>query len=364
MLQLLTDIAANRMPSVADLLKQASEAKPSVASKASSGGPKAGEARAAGPRNAAKPSTGSDKPSPKVPGIVDTESKQQPTEKNSESREPGKSACKPALRLPVTTLSGDGANKAGPPSSEAGRKMDEAVRRQEDLLAEFDKIVSELNNVLANLEGSTLVKRLKAASREQYRVGGRIGGQLDGAFGSPAPARNASLKRSFLDLSEAEVRSSHNASRIMDDMQAYFDRRRFVQFKNVLDEMKTQDVIGALRQLGDDLAGEPGLSIAQCEYWSDTMDRWAEDLVDTSRCGQCPGARSRGSLPPSIVLEALHILEGEVNLREDTRVVEQAKAALGREEVRRPGARAVEDARRAEAAHAQAERAHPCIARR
>jgi hypothetical protein len=33
-------------------------------------------------------------------------------------------------------------------------------------------------------------------------------------------------------------------------------------------------------------------------------------------------------LPPSIVLEVLQILEAEVNLREDTRVAEQAKAAL------------------------------------
>jgi hypothetical protein len=36
-------------------------------------------------------------------------------------------------------------------------------------------------------------------------------------------------------------------------------------------------------------------------------------------------------LPPSIVLEVLQILEAEVNLREDTRVTEQAKAALAKE---------------------------------
>ena len=35
-----------------------------------------------------------------------------------------------------------------------------------------------------------------------------------------------------------------------------------------------------LRQLGDELRREAGVSIAQCEFWSDTLDRWAEDLVD------------------------------------------------------------------------------------
>ena len=71
----------------------------------------------------------------------------------------------------------------------------------------------------------------------------------------------------------------------MDDMQAYFERRRFVQFKAVLDDMLKQDAIGSLRQLADDLYKENGLSIAQCEYWSDTFDRWAEDLVEPAAGG-------------------------------------------------------------------------------
>jgi hypothetical protein len=37
-------------------------------------------------------------------------------------------------------------------------------------------------------------------------------------------------------------------------------------------------------------------------------------------------------LPPSIILEVLQILEGEVNLREETRVAEQAKPALEAED--------------------------------
>jgi len=92
--------------------------------------------------------------------------------------------------------------------------------------------------------------------------------------------------------------------------------------------MKKLDAVGSLRQLGDDLKREHGLSISQAEFWSDTLDRWAEDLVDPSKCGKCKGCKSKGSLPPSIVLEVLQVLEAEVNLREETRVAEQAKKAL------------------------------------
>jgi hypothetical protein len=206
--------------------------------------------------------------------------------------------------------------------------MEEAVRKQQDLLAEFEKIAEELNKVLANLEGSTLVKRLKAASRLQYKIGGRVGDQVGGAFGVRASNVEGAPTKVFTEMAEQEAKGSLDVSTIMDDMSAYYERRRYVQFKTVLDEMKKQDVIGGLRQLGDDLKREPGVSIAQCEYWSDTLDRWAEDLVDPANCGACPGAKSRDSLPPSIVLEVLQILEGEVALREDTRVAQQARAAL------------------------------------
>ena len=135
-------------------------------------------------------------------------------------------------------------------------------------------------------------------------------------------------RRRFPKCPEQESKGSDTVSLIMDDMDAYFDRHRFVKIKAVLDDMRKQDVIGNLRQLAGDVKTEKGLSIAQCEYWSDTLDRWAEDLVDPACKGACPGCKSKGSLPPSVVLEVLQILEGEMNLREETRVAEQARPSL------------------------------------
>ncbi len=94
-----------------------------------------------------------------------------------------------------------------------------------------------------------------------------------------------------------DQKGSHVVSNIMDDLSSYYERRRFARFKSVLDEMKQKDVIGALRQLGDDLKREHGLSIAQAEFWSDT-DRWADDPVDPATSGVCPGSKSKSSLPP------------------------------------------------------------------
>lgn len=329
MLQILKDISGNRMPNVAELLKEASKAPSLAQNQSSKAPPTVGNVRdsKSGAPKASDPAD--QKPMPVVPAIADVESSQQPADKNAKPGDPNekKKPSSPKFGLPVTTLIGK-ASKDDQPSPPTEEKLDEAITQQKDLLAEFEKIADELNEILANLEGSTLVKRLKAQSRAQDRVAVKMGQQITGTFGEPASRIEKPKAEVLEQLATQEATSSHDVSLIMDDMQAYFERRRYMQFQAVLEDMKKVDAIGSLRQLGDDLKKEHGLSIAQAEYWSDTLDRWAEDLVDASKCGKCKGCKSKGSLPPSIVLEVLQVLEAEVNLREETRVAEQAKAAL------------------------------------
>jgi hypothetical protein len=284
MLQILKDISGNRMPSVADLLKQASQAPAVAASTPRPQAPMAGQVRNAGSGSPPGESPDEEKKSapPAVPTIADVESSQQPLKNKPPAQDAANSQSTPRLGLPATTLLGGGKDNDSCP---AGQKVDEAVAQQRDLLAEFDKIADELNRVLANLEGSTLVKRLKAASRLQDRIAGRIGDQVSDAFGVPATITKQAQRQLFGELAVQETKSSQDVSTIMDDMQAYFERRRFVQFGAVLDDMRQQDVIGGLRQLSDDLHKENGVSMAQCEFWSDTLDRWAEDLVDPTSGG-------------------------------------------------------------------------------
>jgi hypothetical protein len=340
MLQILKDIAGNRMPSVADLLKQAAEAP--LASSAGTPvpqGPMVGNVRSAGQGTPSAGSRGGNQKLAAVPTVIDAESSQQPPQEEQSGMAPPGKASTAKLGLAKTTLQGASKPKKGGAqgggSGPANEAMEVAVAAQEDLLAEFEKVAEELNRVLGHLEGSTLVKRLKAASRTQLKIAGRLGGEVTELFGVPAAAVAAAAEPKeelFGELAAQENTSSQKVSLIMDDMLAYFERRRLVEFRDVLDEMKAADVVGGLRQLGDELRKESALTIAQCEYWSDHLDRWAENLVGPGCQGQCSGGGSAKSLPPSIILEVLMILEEEIALREETRVAEQARPVVTEEE--------------------------------
>lgn len=278
MLQVLKDISANRMPSVSDLLKDAAEA-PAVASKTNpkDQAPMAGQNRSPPGKGGPVEEEPEEKKPPAAPNIVDGESSEQEFDEVAGSDEAQKKkGGSPPLSFPTTTLAGKPKEAEACP---AGESMDEAVEEQKDLLAEFDKVADELNNILANLEGSTLVKRLKAASRKQFKISGTISDTIEATFGA------RSSKKQFKPVVQEEELAATDISYIMDDMQAYFDRRPFARFKNVLDDMRETDVLGSLRKLGDDIPKETGVSIAQCEYWGDSIDRWAEDLVDPAKGG-------------------------------------------------------------------------------
>lgn len=279
MLQVLKDISSNRMPSVADLLKQSAAAKVAISSTPQ--GPMAGEVRAStagGGSGGAPPSKGQKA----VPTVADVESSQQPPDKDSKPASGGGKSS-PRLGLAQTNLVG-GKSKGG--ECPAGDQLDAAIKEQQDLLAEFEKVADELNRVLANLEGSTLVKRLKAASRGQLKVAERLAEQVDDAFGTlVSTAARSPQTQLYTELADQQTKSSGNVSRIMDDLASYFERRRMIKFRDVLDDMRKQDVVGGLRQIGDDLREENALSISQCEFWSDNLDRWAEDLVDPANSG-------------------------------------------------------------------------------
>ncbi len=329
----LRHIANQRMPNVADLLTAGAKApgrtpaKP--ATSASKVGPSVGQNLGTMP-----PAPGGMKPpTPAVPGISDVESGSnppQPPKPPSDST----SASRPKFGLPTTTLQGGPPSTPPPPpaTTATGEKMEAALEEQAGLLLEFEKIREELQKIMDDLENSTFVKRFKAAAREQLEVANALNRTLFDSFGNSQPSANTETEVERRQrLADVETRQSGKINDIQSDLSAYFDRCRESKFERVLNEMKELDVVDDVAEVGARvLERRPGDSLARAEFWSDVLDRWAEELVSASKCGQCKGCKGE-SLPPSIVLEVMRILEGEMDLREETRTLEGGRSALSAE---------------------------------
>jgi len=383
-LQKLEEIAGQRMPSVADLLARAAEA-PGLSSSqpiskqqaASSKQQETAPPTAGGPPSPSRgepdnlekvekygpesktPPEGLDEipEDPNIPGAgVNVNRSKQPEGKPgyipanptprvldvesgfNEEEEAGQAPqVIGGLGIPTTTLKGSGRKNDEEAESSAPQTAElvlEAVKEQQELLDAFAELAEEMNKLLTGFENSTFVKRLKAASRRQIDIAADLN-NLDG-FGQDASdaVEDASDRER---LAGKEVAEAKVASTLLQDMVAYADRRPSEGFSRVLSEMQDaivsdqmQDIAAAI--VKDNFIGE---STIEAEFWADTLDRWAEQLVDPLPEGEPPaemGLVELPNLPPEIVVEVMRIINREIQLREETRELEQAKEALTTDE--------------------------------
>ena len=340
-LKQIRDIAENRMPSVADLLTAATQPKRSRTaipgsslSRKSRSSPMAGNDRSTPKGSPGSGNSTKEKDGPVVPSLVDRESgfnpEQPPGKEQQKSRTTPRGS--PKFGLPATTLEGGPKDDSKPQKQKPGSTIEQAVEEQADLLAEFGKVREELQKIMDDLDNSTFVKRLKAASRRQLEMAADLNRTLYKGFG----VRSADLEDHEREQAERiavrEEEESQSVWLIRSDLEAYYSRRKEEKFRRIADEMAELQIVSKLGLLGTRVrSNQSGDSISRVEFWADTLDRWAEELVSASKCGACRGSKGN-SLPPSIVLEIMRILEGEIDLRDETRAAETARKAVERED--------------------------------
>ncbi len=374
----LDEIAGQRMPSVADLLSRAAEAQGAPAEPASAGEPTDSQAQggqsaqgqgrstAGEPNDSAKvekygpdsilPPEGLDEipedPNKPGKGVSVNRSKQPqggkpgftpanptPTVSDVESGfNKGEDAEGQApqvvggLRIPTTMLKGSGRDNenedAETPAPQAADFVLEAVEEQQELLDAFAKLADEMSRLLVSFENSTFVKRLKAASRKQIDIAVDLN-NLDSFGLERTAALNNQTDRER--LAERETNESETVSTIIQDMVAYSDRRPSPNYLRVLSEMQDALVSNQMQDIAKTINKNfVGQSTIEAEFWADTLDRWAEQLVDPRPDGPPPegGMMNLPNLPPEIVLEVLRIIDREIQLREETRELEQTKETI------------------------------------
>ena len=215
MLKSLKDIAANRMPSVADLLKQTASA-PRAASPSRPVRIPGSSRRLTNPAAAnrarirkerAEREQGAPLPEQSASGAarlipMRRQSRRPRASPTASPASASRRNRRPPIRMPHRSRRAPGScgfrrprsaaapsKKKGddaappPPESPAQEKMENAITEQKDLLAEFAKVSDQLNDILASLEASTFVKRFKAASQQQMTIASNINQKTLDAFG-------------------------------------------------------------------------------------------------------------------------------------------------------------------------------------
>lgn len=238
---------------------------------------------------------------PDAPTIMDGESSlaqgEAPEQEPGEAR-PGQSPPPSSLGLAETTLApvasaGDGDEQEQPEDdadevpSMTREEIAAAIAEQEALLAEFDEVAGDIEQTLVNLENSTFVKRLKAASRAQMESAKELTRSVQSGFGSVVAA---TVDDEVIGAAQAagavRTRELPKLASLHGDLDAYVGRLKArssgdaPKFQRVLEEWnELRPTILADTLVDDAEEGRPGFARASAELLGDTFDRWGEELV-------------------------------------------------------------------------------------
>jgi hypothetical protein len=103
---------------------------------------------------------------------------------------------------------------------------------------------------------------------------------LQPAFGEESETLAEADLKLLQRLYVAQSDTTTDVRLIQEDLAAYFERTKEEKFNTVYKEMRETHVVSSFQDMSSaatkNLSGE---TIAQAEYWSDQLDRWAEILV-------------------------------------------------------------------------------------
>jgi len=242
------------------------------------------------------------------------------------------SQTKGGLGLPNTTLTGGGQQddeEEAPQKNASKTKVLRAVEEQQALLDAFQMLAAEMSKLLQSFDNSTFVKRFKAAARRQLDLAVELN-QVP-SFGQPETSHPDETLLMRTQLAEHQRQEAELLSILQEDVLAFHERKPTDRFQRLINEFQAASAVRSLREMADIITGNGvGIATIESEFWGDTFDRWAEQLVGPPPPHGPPpeGVQESPSLTPQIVVEVLRILDREIRLRDEIRELDQAAADL------------------------------------
>ena len=117
------------------------------------------------------------------------------------------------------------------------------------MLDAFATVSDKLRELLASLEASTFVKRLKLASRKQMAVAKALNTTTLDAFGLDKKKVEEKQAKQSAEIASKQTEESGTIRVIQSDLEAYYQRKQDMRFKNILEQMKKTEVVAAVARI-------------------------------------------------------------------------------------------------------------------
>jgi hypothetical protein len=207
--------------------------------------------------------------------------------------------------------------------------MADAEQKAEDILKELEQMEAKANQHLDSLQALTLAQRLRKVGGEEKEIGGQLFDSASNTIGLLARDLPEKLKLFEHGLVRTQATAQNQTSTLQSEISRFFERTQKPDYGEVSKEMKDIHAADQLDRLGGLIENNIGIEASEnLGQWSARFQKWAEKLEPKSS-GSSSGSSSgqqKNDLTEQLIA-LLRLRENEVNLRDQTTILDQDKGA-------------------------------------
>jgi hypothetical protein len=214
-------------------------------------------------------------------------------------------------------------------SASRPQQMADATQKAEDILEALEKMQEKAGRRMDDLQALTLSQRLRKVGAQEKEIGVQLLKTAPDTIGLPPGDLPGKFKLFEHALASDQGRAQKESDTLQGEISRFFERTQKTNYGAVSREMKDSRATDELERLGgligDNIAIEASGGLGQ---WSERFQKWGDRLEpkpDGSGGGQGSGGKSQSIDMTEQLIALLRLRENEMNLRDQTAVLDQQK---------------------------------------
>ncbi len=209
------------------------------------------------------------------------------------------------------------------------KDLEKSMEAQRKMIAKMKKILKKMDDSLKSLTVDNFVNRLRKEAKKENDITENIKKMMKDIVGLSIDELPAKFKKQYFEQITTHKSVTKNAREIKAELTAFFVRTRIEKYKTVVDAMEKEKMDKALIAIKKSLdVNHTGASMIDSKKLADNFNKWA-DIIGKSgdkKSGQGGGKGGGDSeIDMEVLLAMLRIIQGEQNIRDKTRALEQVK---------------------------------------
>ena len=209
------------------------------------------------------------------------------------------------------------------------KELKKSIEAQKKMIAKMRNLLAQMDDSLKSLTVDNFVNRLRKEGKKEKAIADSIKDMMKDIIGLPVDEIPSGIKDQYIEQIANHKEVTKNAREIKAELNAFFARTRVEKYKKVLDDMEKEKMEQALVLLQKSLdLNHAGSSMKDADKLSDNFNKWADILAKSGdkKSGQGGGkGGGEGEVDMEVLLAMLRMIQGEQNIRDKTRALEQKK---------------------------------------